>query len=222
MRPTQIRDKKMKRMYSFLFQALLCLIFFSCSNEQDKDKIKLVDMTIFPETWQSRSILSDTWYDVLVFSESDDNQKRTMSNTITEGFDFDYERGYEYTFKANKVWMSNPPMDVSSIKYIFAGSLTKKRVILENSEEEIELFLLSESVKYFPMFPIEYENDIPQGYDALLCIDKNTNRTYVLKEIEGFNYESGYEYTLSVKKMIQAQPYLERYVLLDIKDKQKK
>jgi len=41
-----------------------------------------------------------------------------------------------------------------------------------------------------------------------------------LKEIEGFIHEKGIEYTLSVRKMIQAQPYLERYILLRIIDKQ--
>ena len=209
----------MKRLVLMSIPAMLMLIgFFSC-DKSTGDKVKIVNMTIYPETWPGRSFLSEAWYDALVFSESDDNQKQTLSNTIIEGLDFDYERGYEYTFKANKVWMSNPPMDVSSIKYIFVGSLTKKRVIIENSEEEIELFVSSELVKYFPMFPIEYVNEIPQDYDALFCVDKNTNRNYVLKEIEGFNYERGYEYTLSVKKIIQAQPYLERYVLLNIKDK---
>jgi len=207
--------------------AILLIVagFFSCEKwlyQSKEDKVKNVDMTIYPETWPILPVLSDIWLDALVFSESDDNQKRPFSSYIKEGFDFDYERGYEYTFKAKKVWMSDPPMDVASVKYIFAGSLTKKRVILENNEEEIELFVLSELVKYCPTFPIEYENDIPKHYNALLCIDRKTNRNYVLKEIEGFNHESGYEYTLSIKKMIQAQPYSERYVLLDIKDKKSK
>ena len=202
---------------------LLCLNFFSCFNEhKNEDKVKNIEMTIYPETGYGKGILTDTWTDVLVFYESDDNREQILVDIITEGFDFDYERGYEYTFKAKKVWMSNPPMDVSSIKYEFAGTLTKNRVILENSEEEIELYVSSELVKYGPMFPIEYENEQPKRYDALLCIDRNTNRTYVLKEIEGFNYESGYEYTLSVKKIIFAEPYLIRYILLDTENKQKK
>ena len=211
-------------MYLTAICIILCMSIFGCFKEQkDKDRVKLVDMTIYPETRQNGPgvLGGDTWYDVLVFSESDDNEKRGLGSII-EGFDFDYERGYEYTFKANKVWMSNPPMDGSSIKYIFAGSFTKNKVITENREEEIELYVSSELVKYCPMFPIEYENGIPQRYDALCCKDTKNNRIYVLKEIEEFNYESGYEYTLSVKKMIQAQPYLERYVLLDTKDKQKK
>jgi len=210
-------------MYLFLCLTLFCLNFWSClSDYRDEDKVKTVEMTVYPETGYGMVILSDIWTDVLVFSESDNNQKQTLCNIITEGFDFEYERGYEYTFKAKKVWMRNPPMDVSSIKYEFVGSLTKKKVIIENSEEEIELFVSSELVQYGPNFPIEYENERPKVYDALLVKDTNSNNWSVLKEIEGFNYESGYEYTLSVKKIIYAEPYMTRYILLDTKSKQKR
>ena len=64
-------------------------------------------------------------------------------------------------------------------------------------------------------------------YDALFCGDTKTNIGmngaiwYVLKEIEGFEFESGYEYILNVKKITHANPYSLRFVLIDIKDKQK-
>ena len=146
---------------------------------------------------------------------------------LFRSFDFEYERGYEYTFKAKKVWMSNPPMDVSSIKYVFVGPLEKKKVIVENNEENIELLVVSETVKYVPNYPIEYEDEIPVVYDALFCGDTKTNIGmngaiwYVLKEIEGFEFESGYEYILNVKKITHSNPYSLRFVLIDIKDKQK-
>jgi hypothetical protein len=40
-----------------------------------------------------------------------------------------------------------------------------------------------------------------------------------LKNIEGFDFEEGYEYILNVKKMTQAEPYSIRYILLNIKSK---
>ena len=209
-------------MYLFLSLTFLCLSFGGCSDHNDEDKVQMVEMTIYPETEHRIAFLSDTWMDVLVFSESDDNQERPLYQIITEGFDFDYERGYEYTFEAKKVWMHDPPMDVSSVKYIFVGSFAKNKVITEDSEKEIELFVSSELVKYCPMFPTEYENEQLKVYDALHVKDTNSNNWFVLKEIEGFNYESGYEYTLSVKKMIYAEPYMTRYVLLDTKSKQQK
>jgi len=200
--------------------------FYSCSNE-DEDKVKMVEMTIYPETGYARPNESPFWSDCLVYFESDDKQKKTLTSTITEGFDFEYERGYEYTFKAKKVWMGNPPMDVSSIKYVFVGPLEKKKAIVKDNEENIELLVVSETVKYGPNYPVEYEDERPVVYDALFCGDTKTNIGmngaiwYVLKEIEGFEFESGYEYILNVKKITHANPYSLRFVLIDIKDKQK-
>jgi len=204
--------------------AILLIVagFFSCSKQSTEDKVKIVEMTIYPETGYGRSLLSEIWTDALFFSESDDPQKSMFLNIITEGFDFEYERGYEYSFKAKKVWMKNPPMDVSSIKYQFVGSLSKKKKITENSEESIVLFVSSEMVKYGTQFPIEYEDEIPKIYDALLVKETNSNWWSVIREIEGFDYEIGYEYSINIKKITQAEPYLVRYVLLEIKDKQKK
>ena len=217
----------MKKMYLWLCLTLLCLNFSGCLHEGE-DKVKMVEMTIYPETGYVRPILSPVWTDCLVYMESDEKQKQTLTSAITEGFDFEYERGYEYKFKAKKVWMSNPPQDVSSIKYVFAGSLEKKKIIVENNEENIELLVVSETVKYVPnYYPIEYENGIPVVYDALFCSDTKTNIGmngaiwYVLKEIEGFEFERGYEYILNVKKITHANPYSLRFVLIDVKDKQK-
>lgn len=204
----------MKRKYSFLGLAFLCMSFLGCP-DKDNDKTKIVEVTIYPETGYGTPWLSDIVIDALVFSDTDDNQKQLLVDIITEGFDFDYERGYEYTFKAKKVWMSNPPLDVSSIKYQFIGPLRKKKVITEDSEEEMVVFVSSELVKYAPKFSTKDEDEGPEVYDALHVKDTNSNNWLVLKEIEGFDYEHGFEYTLRVKKIIQATPYWVRYVLLE-------
>ena len=216
----------MKRLVKNLLEYAKCVAvllvvagLFGCLKQSDtEDKVKIVEMTIYSETGYSGMFFTDIWTDVLIYSESDDSQKRSLTNTITEGFDFEYERGYEYSFKAKKIWMKNPPMDVSSIKYVFVGPLEKKKIIIENSEEIMELIVSSEMVKYFPQFPIASH----ELYDALLVKESNSDKRYVVKEIEEFNFESGYEYVISVKKITQGEPYLFWFVLLDIKDKQKK
>ena len=198
--------------------------FFSCSNEnenEDEDNVKMVEMTIYPETGYTSPILSFVWTDCLYYMDSDDKQIRPLISTFTEGFDFEYERGYEYTFMAKKEWMSNPPEDVYPIKYIFVGPLEKKKVIVENDEENIELFVGSETIKYLPIYPKEFEDGIPVVYDGLYCIDTKTNIEMILKEIEGFEFESGYEYILNVKKITYTNPFSLRFVLIDIKNKQK-
>lgn len=194
------------------------MIFFACSdNEQDKEKV--VEMTIYPETGYGSSVLSDIYTETLVFSESDDNRKRTLTDIVVEGFDFEYERGYEYTFKARKVWMNNPPQDVSAIKYIFVGPLSKKKTITQDSQIELELIVSSKTTRFIPNYPRGYENEQPKIYDALLANEVGTNNLIVLREIDGFSFEEGYEHVLSVKKETKAEPYSVRYILLEIKEK---
>lgn len=193
----------------------------SCLKHDDQDREKVVEMTVYPEIGYGGPVMSQTFTEVLIFSESDNKSKQQLSNIITEGFDFDYERGYEYTFKAKKIWMSNPPQDVSSIKYIFIGPPNKRKVITENSEETISISVQPHFVKYHPRFSDDNNAGEYKVYDALLCIDESDNNTIVLKEIEGFDYEERYKYKLQVKRVITANPYSERYVLLDTIEKQK-
>ncbi|MDR2232706.1 MAG: DUF4377 domain-containing protein [Tannerella sp.] len=219
----------MKARVLFFTMLSLFAILTGCLNESgaDADRVKTVEMTFYAETGYAKPILSSVWMDVLIYSESDDPQRRTLSNTIIEGFDFlnDFERGYEYTCKAQKVWMNNPPMDVSSIKYVFAGSLEKKKVIVGNREEDLELIVMPGTVKYVMNTFKNMEAALPYVYDAMFCSDTNTNigtdelGRYVLPEIEGFEFESGYQYILNVKKITKSDPYALRFVLIDVKDK---
>ena len=144
---------------------------------------------------------------------------------ITEGLDFEYERGYKYKFSAKKVWMQVPPQDVSSIKYEIIELISKEKVITNNSEKNLKLLVASETVKFTPKYPYEYEEDdnmTPKIYDALKVKNIDSNNWMALTEIEGFNYETGYEYELIVKKVTQAEPYSVRYVLIETISKEKK
>ena len=59
-------------------------------------------------------------------------------------------------------------------------------------------------------------------YKALKVKNTDSNNWMALTEIEGFNYDTGYEYELIVKKIIQAEPYAVRYVLIETVSKKKK
>lgn len=182
--------------------------------------------TIYAETGYGASVMSNVLTEPLLFSDSDDNQKQMLVDIITEGFDFDYERGNEYILKVKKVWMKEPPQDVSSVKYAFIELLSKKKVITEDSEKDIRLFVSSETVKFTPKYPGEYEDveggQTPKIYDALHVKENGTNNWMALTEIEGFDYKVGFEYTLNAKKIIQAEPYAVKYILLDILSKEAK
>jgi len=210
----------MKRIYFFTGLALLSISLSSCLNDDDKgrDREKIVEITIYPETGYGVSVVGEIWTEPLVFSDSDDNQKRILLDIIFEGRDFDYERGYEYKIKAKKVWMYDPPQDVSSVKYVFIEMLSKTQVITEDREENLELLISSETVKFTPCYPYEYEEggESLKRYDALQATIIGIGNRIVLTNIEGFDFEEGYEYMLKVKKVTQANPYSVKYILQDI------
>ena len=157
----------MKKLNLILVAIIVSVFLFSCE-KSDKDKVKTVELTIHPETRSSRSELSDIWSDALVISDSEDREQRALYATITEGLDYnDYERGYEYIYKVKKVWMHNPPQDVSSVKYVFEALLSKKKVITENSENEIQLYVLPQRAEYRPrIFKGGVRGREIQRYDA--------------------------------------------------------
>lgn len=109
----------------------------------------------------------------------------------------------------------------SGLKYVFLEKLFKEKVIIEDSEENFELFVSSETVKFTPKYPSEYEgtDSSPKIYNALLTKKPDTDNWMTIIEIEGFDFEEGYEYLIDIKKITQAEPYLVRYLLLDIKSK---
>jgi len=215
----------MRKLNLFVGVIILSMFFGSCTKEE-ADHEKIVEMTLYPETGYGASILSDVLTEPILFSDNDENQKKLMTDIITEGFDFTYERGYEYTLKVKKVWMQNPPQDVSSIKYVFIELLSRKKVITKDSEKNIELFVSSQTVKFSPKYPAEYEQvgggETVKIYDALHVIENGTDTWMALTKIEGFDYQKGYEYVLNVKKITQADPYSVRYVLLNIVSKKDK
>lgn len=211
----------MKPLNLFLAVITYVFIFTSCLKEEENDKVKIVEVTIYPETGYGASVLSDVWTQPLIFSDNDDNQRRILIDIIFDDLSLNYERGYKYTLKAKKVWMREPPQDVSSIKYIYLELLSKEKVIIEDSEENIDLFVSSKTVKFTPKYPNEYEGDesTPKIYQALLVKKVDSDNWMAIIEINEFNFEEGFEYILSVKKVTQAEPYTIRYYLLDIKSK---
>lgn len=214
----------MKKLHLFFAFVVFVLSFSSCLKDEDKDKEKIVEMTIYPETGYGGSLMSDVWTQPLIFSDTDDNQKRMLVDILTEGFNIDYERGYKFTLKVKKVWMHQPPQDASSITYVFIELLSKEKVITANTDETIELFVSSKTVRFTPKFPSEYEGDesSPKIYNALHVKRTGTDTWMALTAIEGFNFEEGFEYIISVKKTTQANPYSVKYVLLNIVSKHAK
>ncbi len=96
-------------------------------------------------------------------------------------------------------------------------------MITEDSEKNIELFVSSETVRFTPKYPSEYEEGgSPKIYDALYVKETGTDNWMALTNIEGFDFEKGFEYVLNVKKVTHAEPYSVKYVLLNVLSKNRK
>jgi hypothetical protein len=221
---------KLKLLLCFV---VLSALFSSCFKEDEADREKIVEMTIYPETGFGGSVMSEIWTEPLMFSDSEDSRKRVLVDIIFEGSDnFDYERGYEYKLKVKKVWMQDPPQDVTSVKYIFIELLSKEKVIKDDTEKDIEVVVSDKTVKFTPRYPTEYEQvetesgeiyERPKVYDALYMEENGDNSKKILVTgIDGFDYEEGYEYILSIKKKIQAEPYAVEYSLIEIISKEER
>ncbi len=237
----------MKNIGILLGAATLAAIFTGCDYINDdwhgRDREKIVEMTIMPETgYKPVMMMSDLVRDVLLFTDSDVDPHQSythiqsLSDILTEGFDFEYERGYTYTFTVKKVWMANPPSDVSNVKYIFYGPLRKEKTITEDSELEMQVSVTGK-VDYAPRFPAEFNNDgslkiyealaVRHGseYSSRLSMPTGGYRQgnfMALKQIEGWEYEPGYVHLLKIRKITTAEPYSVRYVLVEALDKQPK
>lgn len=217
----------MRKLNFLLGFILFSVLTTSCTKEEEKgDREKDVVFTIYEETGYGGAILSTYLTEPFLFSDSDDAQIRTLTDILVEGLvDFNYERGYRYTFNAKKIWMSEPPQDVSKIKYIISELLSKEKVITTDKEEEMTLFVASETVKFIPKYRKEDEAEdesSPNIYDALRVKEVSTNSWMAIIDIESFIYEVGHEYEIRVKKVTQAEPYSVKYVLLDIVSEKEK
>ncbi len=205
-----------------LVLAVLALgIFVSCMKDDSHDREKIVNMIIYPEITYGKSFMSDIYTEQLLFSESDNSEKRQLSDIITDGFDFNYKIGTEFSFKAKKIWMNNPPQDVSAIRYEFIGPLKERRLVTKNSEAIINISVSPNLVKFHPRFSEPNEQDEHKVYDAMKCKDESNSKIIIIKNIEGFDFEDGYSYFLQVKKLVTANPYSEIYVLLKTIEKEK-
>lgn len=212
----------MKSKLVFFF---IILLMIGCMGEE-KDREKIVEMILYAEPADGGSILSNIWSPQIVFSDSDnDHQKQALTDIIVDGLDFDkYQPGHEYHLKARKIWMQNPPLHVLPVKYQVLEFLSKEKVITQDFEETITLKVSPEKVQFMPRFPYLYDEEggLPVVIEALRTQDPETLQSHIIPEIEGFDFEPGYEYLLEVRKITRADPYSLLWELSNIFSKTKK
>ncbi|MEO8254106.1 MAG: DUF4377 domain-containing protein, partial [Flavobacterium sp.] len=98
--------------------------------------------------------------------------------------------------------------------YNYLETISKKKVITQNSEQQIEIDVAPKKVSFIAMSG--------NGIDKAFFIKENGEiNSKPLLAIENFNYEEGNRYRLKVKKVIQAEPYAVKYILIEVLSKVK-
>ena len=210
-----IKKLKISSLSLVLSCVVVILFLSSCSNDEKGDVTKTIEMTIYSDTGFSGYLFSDNDFgEFLLYSERDDKNQNVLANGF-EGFsDFDYQKGYEYKIKARKTTFANPPQDGSSIGYDYLETISKKKVVTQNSEQEIEIEVGPRKVGFIAMS----QNGMQQ---AFLIKEVGAINSKPLVAIEDFDYEEGNRYRLKVKKVIQAEPYTVKYILIEVVSKVK-
>lgn len=206
---------KLNLILSFVFTILF---FSSCSNDEKEDVQKTIEMTIYSDTGFAGYIFSDNlsgdFFEFLLFSEGDSNNQSVLTSGGTSFSDFDYKKGYEYKVKVRKTILANPPQDGSSVEYEYLETISKKKVVTENSEQQIEIEVGPKKVNFIAMLGNIIEK-------AFFIKENGVINSKPLLAIKNFDYEEGNRYKLKVKKVIQAEPYGVEYILIEVLLKQK-
>jgi hypothetical protein len=143
--------------------------------------------------------------------KSDPNAEYEFFYSQIEGFEF--EEGFEYELEVQVDPVANPPADASSLEYTLLRILNKQPVARE--PEVVTMYVgpeLVDCVGAGPMKCMQVKTDPDAEY-----LD-------FYDQIEGFDYEEGYEYELIVQVDPRENPPADasslQYTLIEQVDKQ--
>lgn len=138
------------------FILIASLLVSGCSDDETKDVVKEINMSIFSET----GIIYD-WSDenkeypiecMLVMSEDNPGVWEPLRFKAIEGFT--YERGHEYELRIKRTILANPPMDGSNRTYSLVRILQDKLVVEPEIPVEKEI-KSEEDIAYHDLCPID-------------------------------------------------------------------
>jgi heat shock protein HslJ len=128
---------------------------------------------------------------------------------------FDYEEGFEYELEVEVEQVENPPAGGSSLKWTLVRILNKQPVAIAAEGEMKTVFVGPELVDCVGVAP-----------QKCMLVKENPEDEYTLfyDQIEGFEYEEGYEYELVVQEEQVENPPADasstRWVLVSVESKE--
>lgn len=204
-----------------MFLLFLCSICLTgCLNDDEpKDKVETMNAHVSAIT-----CVNGTWFGnypiegMLVKVDGESDYQYFNFNEIGG---FTYQRGYEYELQIERTTLANPPADGGLYDYKLIKEIQKKQG--ESIRKDIHLFVSAEVGEY-------KWGDVSQDIASTgMKIRENAEEEWTVvpfNKISGFEYEKGYDYELSVEKIVvSAQPENERwqttqYVLKEITSKE--
>ncbi|EKF55910.1 hypothetical protein I215_05140 [Galbibacter marinus] len=182
---------------------------FSGSGEIDTDNKKIVELSIYPTTGYNEYLFSDDMYgEFLQYCEGKNPKKRLLLSPGESFNNFNYQKGYHYIIKAEKITLNHALKDNSSVIYEYIETLSKQRAALPTSTTEVIMEVAPVKVNFMPRGK--------EPRKAFLIKITNEARPRPLTRIEGFEFEKGYIYRLRVTKIIHPETYKERFILSEI------
>lgn len=181
-------------MKKLVFLAIAIIALATACNKTEN----ITTMTIASE---KRITMGVAPMEVLLVKEDNASEWSYFYSNI-EGFY--YEPGYEYVLEVKKETKEEPtPSDISNIKYTLVKEISKIKKDSENmpidiSKEDIATMVIA-SEKRLAMGAAPME--------VLLVKENGAEEwSFFYSNIEGFDYESGYEYEIEVKKETIEEP----------------
>ncbi|MDO4160990.1 MAG: DUF4377 domain-containing protein [Prevotellaceae bacterium] len=143
-----------KLIIPFLFITALCVS--SCSDDELKDSVKEIRMSVSSETGVMYGLFDDKREHpiecMLVMSEDDSGELNPLGFNRIEGFT--YERGHEYYLSVKRTILANPPADAYDRKYSLI-SILYDRLVTE-PEVPVDKEIKSEDdIEYQDLCPFE-------------------------------------------------------------------
>ena len=199
-----------------LFLSLFALfVLTGCLNDDTpEDKVETMNMAISAMTYIDSPVMANYPIEGMRAKVGNDTDYQFMAFNQIEGFTF--KPGYAYELRVERTTLGNPPADACRYTYKLIDELLKHPV--ECTRETVRLYVSAEMGNY--------DWGIPQMDDAhCMKIRESVNVGWTnvpFNKIEGFTYEDGNPYELSVEKItLNAQPTDDRcqtvqYVLQEI------
>ena len=183
--------KKKKKMIGLAFLTLVGMLIAACASSNATETGEPVSL---PES-DGRTVYIGP---ILVDCEGEGPQKcmlvrENLEDDYTIFYDqiegFEYEEGYEYKIIVKEEQVENPPSGGSSIRWSLVSVESKEPVPIAGEGEE-KIILVGPNL-------VDCTGAAPQ---KCMLVKENLEDDYTLfyDQIEGFNYEEGYEYELII------------------------